>query len=185
MVGRRTRGLSTGQVLRRLCSAASSSYCSEGAAVPDGLTHFRHPRSAPFMLGWRSPPAPRTPSKSRRRRCGRSRPARTSLRSRRSTSTSTCFTSAATRSTSRPRRTGEEAPTTPFNRLSGRSASHASDSTAAGRVNLRRTCWNAFAGQPYTAGISDVRVYFATQHPSQRLLREAQQQLDRLRLPGG
>jgi hypothetical protein len=29
----------------------------------------------------------------------------------------------------------------------------------------------------------DVRVYFATQHPSQQLLREAQAQLDRLALP--
>ncbi len=31
----------------------------------------------------------------------------------------------------------------------------------------------------------DVRVYFATQHPGKRLLRTAQQELDRLRLPGG
>jgi hypothetical protein len=31
----------------------------------------------------------------------------------------------------------------------------------------------------------DVRVYFATQHPSKRLLHEAQAELDRLRLPKG
>ncbi len=31
----------------------------------------------------------------------------------------------------------------------------------------------------------DVRVYFATQHPGKRLLRTAQQELDRLLLPGG
>ena len=31
----------------------------------------------------------------------------------------------------------------------------------------------------------DVRVYFATQHPNKRLLRTAQQELDRLRLPLG
>ena len=43
----------------------------------------------------------------------------------------------------------------------------------------QRLRWASFRGWQL-----DVRVYFATQHPTKRLLRAAQAELDRLLLPG-
>jgi hypothetical protein len=62
--------------------------------------------------------------------------------------------------------------------LSAFRVDHAWEGQPAANVQ-QRLDWIAVAGWRL-----DVRVYFATQHPSKRLLQVAQRELDRLRLPG-
>jgi hypothetical protein len=62
-------------------------------------------------------------------------------------------------------------------RLSGFRVDHGWEGQPARNVQ-QRLRWAAVSGWHL-----DVRVYFATQHPSRRLLRAAQQELDRLLLP--
>lgn len=64
-------------------------------------------------------------------------------------------------------------------RVSGFRVDHGWEGQPARRVQ-QRLCWVAVRGWHL-----DVRVYFATQHPGHQLLRQAQRELDRLRLPPG